>query len=131
MVVDEDLLNAVLPFKALWEKKRVEIHGRFSSPAVCERALDELLFCEEIVLEVLNMQLAFTRPFTSFGGVQRARCLYMAHTSCHMEAVDVAAWLHRNTQWGKRSFLITHDSNTNVQAVLKILKEVRQILNHY
>lgn len=93
--MDDSLVQALDPIKKSWQKADCFPPCQFASPSVFCRAFDELLLCKNMDI---GSMCKVPRTFLSLGGVRRCHTVRMAAAIGHLDADDVAAWLHLRQQ---------------------------------
>ena len=120
--MDDDLLQALEPIKASWQKAECFPPYEFASPSVFRRAFDELFLCREMTIGIM---CKVPRTFLSLTGVLRCNTVRMEYLIGQLAVTDVAAWLHREATVETDPYNLEIDGRSvTVESLLDILTEV-------
>lgn len=90
-ILDEALLQVLLPLKDAWRHGSVDTPCYFASTSLCERAFSELLFCESMIvfLDIDGIDRPLSQPFTSLPAVRECASLRIGRTPNPLSAVEI------------------------------------------
>ena len=122
--MDETLLSALLPIRSSWRNSLCTAPKRYASVDICERTFSELLVCWKLSVDCADT-LRLTNSFMSLEGIQHCQSLELWDPPSPVDTHDIAAWLHRASEWKRARYLRVAKPFAEAQLLLDSLKTVR------